>query len=139
MTDQRYSRQVTDQRYSRALRRHLVAEPHAVRAARQEIVDTLELHGPVRARVALLVSELVSNAVLHGSGDAIELSADLDDGRVRVEVYDDGGGFEPPPPPREGEPVPAGWGLYLVSRLADRWGVDGGRRTRVWFEIDHHG
>lgn len=129
---------MTDQRYIRALRRHLVAEPHAVRAARQEI-DALELDGHVRARVALLVSELVSNAVLHGEGDAIELSAELDDGRVRVEVCDDGGGFDPPPPPREGEPVPVGWGLYLVSRLADRWGVDGGRRTRVWFEVDDPG
>ena len=30
----------------------------------------------------------------------------------------------------------SGWGLYLVSELSDRWGVDHRRRTRVWFEMD---
>ena len=30
-----------------------------------------------------------------------------------------------------------GWGLYLVDQLADRWGVNRGKLTRVWFEIDY--
>jgi anti-sigma regulatory factor (Ser/Thr protein kinase) len=54
-----------------------------------------------------------------------------------VEVTDRGKGFDPelvPPPRRSGI---GGWGLYLVDRLADRWGVDGDRATRVWFEIDN--
>ena len=52
---------------------------------------------------------------------------------VRVEVHDDGPGFEPPatPPPEDAD---AGWGLFLVEQLADAWGVgDGGKG--VWFEI----
>jgi hypothetical protein len=29
-----------------------------------------------------------------------------------------------------------GWGLYLVQRLADRWGVkQDGRSKRIWFEL----
>jgi hypothetical protein len=29
-----------------------------------------------------------------------------------------------------------GWGLFLVEKLADRWGVARNSLTRVWFEID---
>src|SRR5207245_2733634 len=52
--------------------------------------------------------------------------------RVRVEVSDPGPGFQP----RTAGPEPGGFGLMLVERLADRWGVDPGGRSRVWFEID---
>ena len=32
--------------------------------------------------------------------------------------------------------APTGWGLVLVERIADQWGVlDGGPGTRVWFEV----
>jgi anti-sigma regulatory factor (Ser/Thr protein kinase) len=89
--------------------------------------------------VRLLVSELVTNAVRHAglaSGDPIRLVIGDDDGHLRVEVYDGGTGFERQPP----RPDPArasGWGLFLVERLADRWGVEGADPgTRVWFEID---
>jgi hypothetical protein len=29
----------------------------------------------------------------------------------------------------------SGWGLYLVDRLADRWGIVTGDGTTVWFEL----
>jgi serine/threonine-protein kinase RsbW len=85
--------------------------------------------------VLLLVSELVTNAVRHATGDHLRLVVTLDDRALRVEVHDRGEGFEPrapaPDPAR-----PSGWGLYLVAELADRWGVDHAPRTRVWFEMD---
>jgi hypothetical protein len=31
---------------------------------------------------------------------------------------------------------PGGWGLYLVDRIADRWGIVSNRMNRVWFEVD---
>ena len=53
----------------------------------------------------------------------------------RLEVCDLAAGFEPaesdPRPAR-----PAGWGLYLVRELSDRWGVERSAETRVWFELD---
>jgi anti-sigma regulatory factor (Ser/Thr protein kinase) len=59
----------------------------------------------------------------------------IDRGRVRVEVADPGAGFEPQP--RDDEMNrPGGWGLYLVDRIADRWGVVRNRMNRVWFELD---
>jgi anti-sigma regulatory factor (Ser/Thr protein kinase) len=53
---------------------------------------------------------------------------------VRVEVVDHGNGFSPAP--RAGElDEPGGFGLFLVGRLADRWGVETDSATRVWFVL----
>ncbi len=60
---------------------------------------------------------------------------ETDDRGMRVEVCDQGPGFElsePAPDPSR----PSGWGLYLVRELSDRWGIDRDGETRVWFELD---
>jgi anti-sigma regulatory factor (Ser/Thr protein kinase) len=86
--------------------------------------------------LTLLVSEVVSNAVLHSDAppaSAIVLCARvLDHGRVRVEVTDRGSGFTPVArdPDRNG-----GYGLYLLDKQATRWGVERDGGTRVWFEL----
>ncbi|MGH2770554.1 MAG: ATP-binding protein, partial [Actinomycetota bacterium] len=56
-------------------------------------------------------------------------------GGLRAEVVDSGCGFDPllSPLSRDQE---YGWGLHLVDRIADRWGVDRGDQTTVWFEIN---
>jgi anti-sigma regulatory factor (Ser/Thr protein kinase) len=78
----------------------------------------------------LLISELVTNAVLHGTGE-IRLMIDLAGGGARFAVSDEGGGT----PVVRPEPGPdGGWGLRLVGQLARRWGVREGR-TQVWFEL----
>ncbi len=82
--------------------------------------------------VVLVVSELVSNAVLHGSGE-IELRLAFDGEHVAGDVRDDGGGFSPHLPSRPSARV-GGNGLYLVRRLTVRCGVDEAS-SRVWFEI----
>jgi hypothetical protein len=84
----------------------------------------------------LLVSELVSNAVIHGEGQ-ITLCVWLRADAVRVEVRDQGAGFA------LGEQQPSrtsvgGWGLWLVSTQSSRWGVSD-NCARVWFELDHDG
>lgn len=85
----------------------------------------------------LLVSELVTNGLRHGGPggeDWIGLSLSFDGEIVRVEVTDPGPGFDAGL--REVEPdATGGWGLYLVDRLATRWGVERGQRTTVWFEL----
>lgn len=86
-----------------------------------------------REDAALLVSELVNNAVLHGIG-AICLRVDVDDDGVRVEVSDEGNvAVAPSPTPG----AHGGWGLRIVDELADDWGVLEGS-TRVWFRLTPH-
>ncbi|MET9425158.1 ATP-binding protein [Streptomyces sp. NPDC006540] len=75
--------------------------------------------------ITLCVSELATNALVHGvpPGRGYLLRLRLsEDGTLRVEVHDSGGG-------RPGVRIPdgeSGRGLLLVAALADTWGV--GRR-----------
>jgi anti-sigma regulatory factor (Ser/Thr protein kinase) len=87
--------------------------------------------------IRLLVSELVTNSVRHSGAPGARVLLDVVGGQdtVRVEVSDGGRGFEPQTRSRAHDDV-GGWGLHLVERIATRWGVETGRRTRVWFEID---
>ena len=83
------------------------------------------------ADARLLVTELVSNGVLHGEG-AVRLRMNASSEALHVEVVDEGHGFRSVrrAPDRDG-----GWGLGIVETLSDRWGVFAGS-THVWFEID---
>jgi anti-sigma regulatory factor (Ser/Thr protein kinase) len=85
-----------------------------------------ELGQPELDQAKLLLSELVNNAVLHGSG-RIALTADLDADRLRVAVHDDGTGVLEP---REnGFSGLGGRGLQIVDAASSRWGVYEGRLT----------
>ena len=93
-----------------------------------------ELGHPVR----LLVSELVTNAVRHGSigaGSTVHVRLEALQERVRVEVRDEGPGFDPDHS-AAADPSTAGFGLKLVDELTDRWGVSTAGGALVWFEID---
>jgi anti-sigma regulatory factor (Ser/Thr protein kinase) len=89
----------------------------------------------------LLVSEVVTNAVLHSRAPAdspILLTASMVEEKILVIVTDAGGGFMPPaherPKAADGMTI-GGYGLYVVDRAASRWGVDREGGTRVWFEL----
>ena len=115
--------------------------PGAVPDARRAL-DALdeEVSGRTLDDLRLLVSELVTNSVRHAGlaeMQTIELKVKLLPDTVRVEVNDQGTGFEPSPRNDSSEDQ-SGWGLYLVSRLADRWGVSSDGVTRVWFELTRH-
>ena len=121
------------------LERKLPASPEAAREARMALGE-LAAHVPARDfdDLRLLVTELVTNSLRHGSlgaGDAIHLVVQVEPGVLRVEVRDPGAGFDVPLPP-ETPDLGAGWGLYLLGRIADRWGIQGGPSTCVWFEMD---
>ena len=88
--------------------------------------------------IRLLVSELVTNAIRHAdapAGGQVGLDVSINGDSVRVEVADPGEGFDPAPR-TDTMMKPGGWGLYLVDRISDRWGVVKNQFTRVWFEID---
>jgi anti-sigma regulatory factor (Ser/Thr protein kinase) len=88
--------------------------------------------------LSLLVTELVSNAVLHGGAAddrTVQVEFRRDTHRIRVEVLDPGTAFKPPASPTNGDSS-GGWGLFLVDRIAERWGVIPARTgTCVWFEL----
>lgn len=104
--------------------------PGAAREAIDELRPALDAH--TRSQARLLVSELVTNSVRHGSGDHVVVLVDGDDpGVLHCEVVDDGEGFVPR---GRGERTVGGWGLELVEQIASSWGVREGS-THVWFEL----
>jgi anti-sigma regulatory factor (Ser/Thr protein kinase) len=117
----------------------LEAGPSAAAIARNALVPIeRQMDEDLMADVRLLVSELVTNSVRHADmppPGMVSLDVSVDASRIHVEVRDNGPGFEPSPR-RDGQSKAGGWGLYLVERLADRWGVMRNTFTRVWFEID---
>jgi anti-sigma regulatory factor (Ser/Thr protein kinase) len=110
--------------------------PATARGALAPLSTTVD--GETLESTALLVSELVTNAVRHAGlrGDErIELCVETSPDRVFVRVTDPGQGIgKPPAMPRADHP--AGWGLFLVGQIADRWGIERDGQTQVWFEID---
>ena len=83
----------------------------------------------------LLVSELVTNAVLHARSES-RIDVERADGSVRVTVYDNS-----PALPRlrnYGADAVTGRGLLLVDRLAREWGVEkiAEKGKGIWFELD---
>ncbi|MCF0076159.1 ATP-binding protein [Streptomyces lomondensis] len=114
------------------------AEPGAVRTARQAVRG--QLRGwdldILADLAALLVSELVTNALRHATGPiGVRLVRPSDlDGVLRVEVSD-----PLPDPPRERAARPedeSGRGLHLVASASRRWGTRPGAAGKtVWFEL----
>jgi anti-sigma regulatory factor (Ser/Thr protein kinase) len=122
-----------------SMRLELMSGPGAVPAARRAIAGLAGHLGiGTLGDLRLLVSELVTNSVRHAgleSNDAIGLEISVSPQRVRVEVIDVGPGFDRRAPEPRADRT-GGYGLFLVDRLADRWGVVSDEVTRVWFEID---
>jgi anti-sigma regulatory factor (Ser/Thr protein kinase) len=82
--------------------------------------------------VLLVVSELVTNAVLHGRGD-IDVRMGCDGRIVTGAVSDEGRGFDRRPRRADSRRV-GGHGLHIVGRVSEQWGLGEGA-TSVWFEI----
>jgi len=83
---------------------------------------------------ALVVSELVTNAVTHAQSSC-ELRLRLSGGVLRIEVADAGKGTPDPLAPDAGDEH--GRGLLIVSALSTAWGVQNGLDGRkiVWAEL----
>jgi anti-sigma regulatory factor (Ser/Thr protein kinase) len=110
--------------------------PSLARAAIAGFSENRDLDAATLATLTLLVSEVVTNAVIHPDVEppgGIRLSARIAEGLIRVEVTDDGAGFTPQP--RDPTKSDRGYGLYLLDQQASAWGVERDSGNTVWFEL----
>ncbi|MCD0482240.1 ATP-binding protein [Streptacidiphilus sp. ASG 303] len=139
----------------------LAARPGSVPLARSALVRLLTAWRAdpgcdAAAGAAVVLSELVTNAVLHGTeggggtggaggADAASVTLSVSLGPVhgpdalsvlRLSVHDPGA--DRPRVRRAGSDEESGRGLLLVAALADRWGCDplSGGGKQVWAELD---
>ncbi|MEU3659327.1 ATP-binding protein [Streptomyces sp. NPDC032940] len=112
----------------------------ARRWARSRLAGSgIQADEPLAETLVLLVSELVTNAVVHtGCPAVLRLvlpGAVGEETTVRLEV-DDTSGHAPVPRCVDGDAT-GGRGLALVDGLADRWGWSReGAGKRIWCELD---
>lgn len=110
--------------------------PRLARAALDRL--TAGVAGDVGFRARLLVSELVTNSVLHRVAEEaapIRLTVLRTREAIRVEIRDHGRPFDGQARVVS-ERATSGRGLRLVQALVDRWGVEQQDGNLVWFEID---
>jgi anti-sigma regulatory factor (Ser/Thr protein kinase) len=119
--------------------RRFPGRPEHIRAARRFVAAALADWPATQEAALLLVSEVVTNAILHSAsgdqGGSLEVRYALDDHEVYVEVLDAGGAADPRryAPYLEGV---SGRGLALVEALASGWGVHDHQAGHVvWFRL----
>ena len=122
---------------------HLPHSPDAPSIARRILEEQLDWPATDDRRddLTLLTSELVANAVRHGiplADGTIGLLLDISEDAVRVAVTDEGDhlvldelAFETESDGR--------FGLVLVDRRSDGWGISLDGVKGVWFEVRRHG
>ena len=116
-------------------RTRLAADPRSSAGARRFVEETLRRWDCAEALdiVKLLVSELVTNSVIH-AGSAADVAVLLKDDALRIEVTDDGGGRVDPR--RAADDATSGRGMELVASMSSSWGVDVSPTGKtVWFEV----
>ncbi|MFG3023037.1 SpoIIE family protein phosphatase [Streptomyces sp. NPDC048254] len=115
------------------------AEPERIAEARQHLRELLHDWGsPDQVDSAvLLVSEMLTNVLVHTDADALllaEVGGQAPERRLRVEVTD--AGDDLPHKRRPGELASSGRGLVLIELLAEAWGVEPrGEGKSIWFEL----
>jgi anti-sigma regulatory factor (Ser/Thr protein kinase) len=119
--------------------RTLVARPEAAADARRLLVG-LALPELTRENLALLVTELVTNAVQHAglaASDPVRVRVNNRPGGVRLAVHDGGTGFTLAALDDHDPLLAGGRGLSIVAALSDAWGVDcGPSGCTVWCDVD---
>src|SRR5919202_2132288 len=118
----------------------LAPEPEVITTARHALDRLANLLPPEKLEnVRLVVSELVTNSILHAGlspDDRISLMVRVSAGSVRGRVCDPGPGFEAPSEPCPRPDLRGGCGLPIVETISDRWGVERNNHACIWFEID---
>jgi len=118
----------------------LAACPTSVAEARHRTLSWLFRYavGEQAAEAAvLIVSELVTNAIVHSGSNMVGCVLRLGSGLLRIEVTDQGVGVAEPAVRKPADDDVSGRGLLLVSAVSEAWGVSpalpGGRT--VWATV----
>jgi anti-sigma regulatory factor (Ser/Thr protein kinase) len=111
---------------------------HSVACGRRFVRDTLGALHPALDNVALSVSELATNAIMHtpsGDGGNITIVILAAGAVIRAEVTNDGTTATKPRVRRDAE-AEHGRGILIIDALADSWGVtEHAGTTTVWAEF----
>ncbi|MEU3748541.1 MULTISPECIES: SpoIIE family protein phosphatase [Streptomyces] len=116
------------------------AEPERIAEAREQLRQLLHdwTDGDQLDSAVLMVSEMVTNVLVHTDGDALlvaEVACGEESRRLRVEVSDQSD--ELPHKRHPGEMASSGRGLLLMEMLADAWGfAPRGEGKSIWFELN---
>jgi anti-sigma regulatory factor (Ser/Thr protein kinase) len=119
---------------TQSIRATLPREPNCGSIARRLLAERLgdQLEPTVVGDAQTVISEFVNNAYVHGTGE-IELRIELLDGRLRIEVVDEGQGAAIQV--RQQGAQGGGHGLQIVQSLSCAWGAFEGT-THVWAELE---
>jgi len=117
----------------------LPAVAQSAARARRAVVEAISGYPVDRDAIALIVSEAVTNAILHAYRELAEpgrvrVTAGLGPDGLDLEVVDTGLG----PQPRDDSPG-AGLGLQLIAKLADDVAVSDDEGTRLRARISGSG
>ncbi|HVE62617.1 MAG TPA: ATP-binding protein [Mycobacteriales bacterium] len=119
-----------------AVFREFAADQREVAHARAVVRATCDQWGvplEVTDELTLLVSELVTNAILHAAS-AVRLALIAEQDAVRLEVHDDLATRPAARPVSEG--TAGGRGLHIVEAVTSKWGVRRhGAGKCIWAEV----
>lgn len=106
----------------------------AARAFLMRLLNGWGVEDEVIDDASLLTTELVANAVRHGTGP-VKLRVEVEDGVVQVHVHDEG---DAEPKVRHADDTSVnGRGLWIVECVADEWGSDRDESGKsVWFRLN---
>lgn len=137
---------ITQTEPSRIVRLTIPAKPEYITLSRLALTGLARvrpLPDDTLADLKLALTEACSNSVRHAYGESVgqvEISFQLSDDRLVVEVSDDGSGFDPGQDGRNGaggdELAEGGLGIAIIRSIADELEIDarpGGRGSRLRF------
>lgn len=133
--------EASDPGRARRLDLRLEAKPESMSMVRRAL-ERMDLPSVLLDDAKLLATELVTNSIRHSGlrpGQLVHLTAHWSGRRLRITVRDRADSAAPTPVVGSISPSPgaeSGWGLFLMDRIATRWGtgLDGG--AGYWFELD---
>ncbi len=118
----------------------LPATAAAAGLARRELASMPGITGEIAYKALLMTSELIAvylHDVVPSPEATVRLSLRVTPERVRIEVGGRRPGVSPDALMQSSEtPSLGGFGLQIVERMADAWGVEGADDTMIWFELN---